>query len=61
MVSENVWEWEGRGRNGSGERDKVQTLRRLDSVRWHVGSSEAILVCLGSGDRALGEGCWADP
>lgn len=44
-------EWEGSGRKASGEREKGQTSRRLDSVWWHVGSSEATSGCLGSGDR----------
>lgn len=49
-------EWEG-----GGMESKWGKLRsaNLDMVSWHVDSSEATLGCLGSGDRDLGEGCWA--
>lgn len=59
FMEEAEWGWdqrmsgEGRGRKASGEREKVQTLRKLDSVWWHVGSSEATLVALEVGTESL--------
>lgn len=41
-----------------GDTEKVQTSKRPDMVWWPMGSSGATLGSLGSGDRALGEGCW---
>lgn len=58
-----IWGTEGRNRTESGGSETLQTLRRLDSVLWHMGLNRGLLVPLERGtellEKAAGLGPWS--
>lgn len=58
-----IWVREGRDRTKSGGSETMQTLRRLDSVLWHMGLNRGLLVPLELGteplEKAAGLGPWS--
>lgn len=48
-----IWGTEGRDRTESGGSETMQTLRRLDSVLWHMGLNRGLLVPLELGTEPL--------